>query len=130
MVNEMPTKFQYYYKQDHCKASSSKDANCICWHDEGTGHHKTEKHDDISSMLSWRSVSVVELLDCPCCGGKAQFSGCVNYVTIFCTNCGIRTNDEYGYDYEAIKIKVTNRWNKRATNALLCGERSESDNSK
>jgi transcription elongation factor Elf1 len=55
------------------------------------------------------------LLGCPCCGGVAQLSNNVNYTTIFCTNCGIKTSDEYGYDYEARKIKVTNRWNKRAT---------------
>lgn len=30
-------KRQYYYRVTECEAFSSSDANCICWHDEGTG---------------------------------------------------------------------------------------------
>ena len=28
---------QYYYKTNDCKALHATDAECICWHDEGTG---------------------------------------------------------------------------------------------
>lgn len=28
---------QYYYKMNDCKALHATDAECICWHDEGTG---------------------------------------------------------------------------------------------
>lgn len=28
---------QYYFKQNLCRALSAHDADCICWHDEGTG---------------------------------------------------------------------------------------------
>jgi hypothetical protein len=28
---------QYYYKINDCKALHATDAECICWHDEGTG---------------------------------------------------------------------------------------------
>ena len=28
---------QYYYKNNDCKALHATDAECICWHDEGTG---------------------------------------------------------------------------------------------
>lgn len=28
---------QYYFKQNLCRALSARDADCICWHDEGTG---------------------------------------------------------------------------------------------
>jgi hypothetical protein len=30
-------KYQYYYKTNDCKALHATDAECICWHDEGTG---------------------------------------------------------------------------------------------
>jgi len=28
---------QYYYRTNNCKALQATDAECICWHDEGTG---------------------------------------------------------------------------------------------
>lgn len=28
---------QYYYKNEACRAASSFDDDCICWHDVGTG---------------------------------------------------------------------------------------------
>lgn len=28
---------QYYFQKNECKADSAKDADCICWWDEGTG---------------------------------------------------------------------------------------------
>ncbi len=30
-------KYQYYYKNNDCKALHATDAECICWYDEGTG---------------------------------------------------------------------------------------------
>nr|WP_315237709.1 hypothetical protein [uncultured Albidiferax sp.] len=44
---------QYFYKQNDCSAYSSKDAECICWHDEGTGP-LAESPDEIRS---WRTVT-------------------------------------------------------------------------
>lgn len=46
--------FQYYYKNSECKANTSKDTNCICWHDEGTGLYKDERHDDETPVVEWR----------------------------------------------------------------------------
>jgi hypothetical protein len=46
--------FQYYYKQDGCKAKTSRDKDCICWHDEGFGPYKDEMHDSVTPMVEWR----------------------------------------------------------------------------
>lgn len=46
--------FQYYYKQDACKAKHSTDADCVCWFDEGTGPYKTETHDAEVPLVEWR----------------------------------------------------------------------------
>jgi len=45
---------QYYYKTLSCEAVSSKDDHCICWHDEGTGPRKDEKHEDEAPVVAWR----------------------------------------------------------------------------
>jgi hypothetical protein len=37
VVESNEARNQYYYKVDGCKAPNSSDADCICWHDEGTG---------------------------------------------------------------------------------------------
>jgi len=44
--------WQYYYRVDGCMAKESGDANCICWHDEGTGPFASEKRGE--SILEWR----------------------------------------------------------------------------
>lgn len=46
--------FQYYYKQDGCKADSATDKDCICWHDEGTGPYEDERHDAEVPLVDWR----------------------------------------------------------------------------
>lgn len=46
--------FQYYYRQSECKAQDAKDANCVCWHNEGTGPYKGERHDADTSLVDWR----------------------------------------------------------------------------
>lgn len=52
---------QYYYRVDACKAHYAKDADCICWHDEGTGPLGDEDFNlrfciDAKSVIkSWRA---------------------------------------------------------------------------
>lgn len=46
--------FQYYYKRDGCKAKDAKDGDCICWHDEGTGPYKDERHSAETPLVNWR----------------------------------------------------------------------------
>jgi len=46
--------FQYYYKQNECKAENSQDVDCICWHIEGTGPFKDERHDSEVLLVDWR----------------------------------------------------------------------------
>ena len=54
--------FQYYYKRDGCKAKDAKDGDCICWHDEGTGPYKDERHSAETPLVNWRiKPSNVEL---------------------------------------------------------------------
>ena len=45
--------FQYYYRQDGCVADKATNADCICWHDEGTGPYKDE-HDAEIPLVEWR----------------------------------------------------------------------------
>lgn len=49
---------QYYYQVNGCKAKLSTDANCICWHDEGTGPLGDEKFNAKYGLgeikLGWR----------------------------------------------------------------------------
>ena len=50
-------KHQYFYKNDACKASCATDAECICWHDEGTGPFFDERFDQKHwriCKLEWR----------------------------------------------------------------------------
>lgn len=51
---EKKLKFQYYWKQDGCNASAAGDKDCICWHDEGTGPRKDERHDAEVPLVEWR----------------------------------------------------------------------------
>lgn len=46
--------FQYYYKQDTCTAVDAKDKACICWHDEGEGPRRDERHDAEVPLVEWR----------------------------------------------------------------------------
>ncbi len=46
--------FQYYYKRDGCKAKDAEDGDCICWHDEGTGPYKDERHSAEPPLVNWR----------------------------------------------------------------------------
>lgn len=46
--------FQYYYKQDNCPAQGACDETCICWHEEGTGPCKSERHDAEVPLVEWR----------------------------------------------------------------------------
>ena len=45
---------QYYYKDNACKANTAHDADCICWHDEGTGPFPNERPDDPGTLKEWR----------------------------------------------------------------------------
>jgi hypothetical protein len=46
--------FQYYYKQDGCQAKQASDSNCKCWHDEGAGPYKDQRHTDDVPLVEWR----------------------------------------------------------------------------
>ena len=46
--------FEYYYKNNKCKAKSSDDKDCICWHREGTGVMADQKHTDDVPLVAWR----------------------------------------------------------------------------
>ena len=45
---------QYYYKRNRCQAKTAHDADCICWHDEGTGPFPDERPDDPAALKEWR----------------------------------------------------------------------------
>lgn len=47
------TKWQYYYKQNHCKATSAQEPDCICWHFEGKGPYPEERYSRYSTKY-WR----------------------------------------------------------------------------
>ena len=51
-------KIQYYYRVNKCKAKTAKDADCICWHDEGHGPFKDERHNDPETTKEWRIKEV------------------------------------------------------------------------
>lgn len=46
------SEFQYFYRVTNCKAESSDDADCICWHDKGTGPLAGE---ETNYSLTWRA---------------------------------------------------------------------------
>lgn len=48
------SEYQYFYKDDQCKATLAMDDDCICWHDEGTGPFKNESRDDPVDIVNWR----------------------------------------------------------------------------
>lgn len=60
-----------------------------------------------------------ELLPCPCCGGHAQFSSCVDYDAVFCVACGLRTREHRGADFTSGKRKTeaAGLWNTRSHEA-------------
>lgn len=45
---------EYYYRVDGCRAKDSDDPVCICWHKEGDGPCKDERHDSEVPVVSWR----------------------------------------------------------------------------
>lgn len=51
-------KHQYYYKNNNCNAASSRDPDCICWHDVGTGPHADSRPEDPATTIEWRIKEV------------------------------------------------------------------------
>lgn len=49
-------RWQYYYKQNQCTAQTAESADCICWHDEGSGPNRDAVHDRPyeDRWLTWR----------------------------------------------------------------------------
>ena len=48
---------QYYYRTSGCQALDSKDPQCTCWHDQGTGPFSDIKEGDtwrIGTPFAWR----------------------------------------------------------------------------
>ncbi len=45
---------QYYYKENRCQSQTAHDADCVCWHDEGTGPFPDERPDDPDTLKEWR----------------------------------------------------------------------------
>lgn len=46
--------WSYYFRVTECKAKTSRDGDCICWHTEGTGPFDMVRHDDADQFLEWR----------------------------------------------------------------------------
>ncbi len=46
--------FQYFYKVDGCPGEDADDNLCNCWHEEGTGPYKDERHDADVPVVNWR----------------------------------------------------------------------------
>lgn len=61
--------YQYYYKDNTCKAHSARDSDCICWHDEGTGPMGDVNRINGEVYLSWR-IKEGTLKPCPFCGSR------------------------------------------------------------
>lgn len=47
-------RWSYYFKVTQCKANTAQDADCICWHTEGTGPFDMVRHDDADQFLEWK----------------------------------------------------------------------------
>ena len=50
--------FEYYYRTNGCKAETAQDDDCVCWHVEGTGPYKDQRHDDVAPIVEWRARQV------------------------------------------------------------------------
>lgn len=60
-MNNAEKRYEYYTKVDSCGADDSDDADCICWHIEGTGVYPDAKPTDVFGALGWREApSVIE----------------------------------------------------------------------
>ena len=46
--------FEYYYRTDGCSAKNARSAECVCWHNEGAGPYKDQRHDDDTPLVEWR----------------------------------------------------------------------------
>lgn len=46
--------YQYYHKNNNCRADSVDGPDCLCWHDEGTGQYPKARHDISVYTLQWR----------------------------------------------------------------------------
>jgi len=56
--------YQYFWKMDKCPAKTAKDANCICWHDEGTGSFADRGVNDDKELwpkLEWRTKPIIQI---------------------------------------------------------------------
>ena len=56
----MPPTRQYYYKVDRCQAAVAAAADCICWHDEGTGPLA-----DSAVAKTWRAKPIADVQEVP-----------------------------------------------------------------
>ena len=54
--------FEYYYKVDGCPAKQAGDGDCICWHAEGTGPHKNERHNSEVPYVKWRIKPLMKIM--------------------------------------------------------------------
>jgi hypothetical protein len=48
----------YYWRDDECPADRSRDENCICWHEKGTGPFPDALPSDPHSRLEWKKKTV------------------------------------------------------------------------
>ncbi len=66
-------------------------------------------------MTNKDSNGNIPLKPCPCCGGSAHVSSCVDYLLIFCGNCSLRTDEfrQGSYLDNTRLMKAANNWNKR-----------------
>ena len=79
--------------------------------------YKAECHDMPARLLPKpKNERGIELKPCPCCGGRAQTSSCVDYDKVFCTSCGLQTEENrqwFGGDKAERMAASVAVWNRR-----------------
>lgn len=58
----MKEQYEYFYKNDHCKAADAHAGDCICWHKQGTGPYSNAWPEDPmpDQRLNWRQARKVD----------------------------------------------------------------------
>lgn len=85
----------------------------------GDGETIIEAVSDLLSLIEFMAEKDaddnVSLKPCPCCGGSAHVSSCVDYLVIFCGGCGLRTQEfrEGCYTENKRLMNAAHKWNKR-----------------
>lgn len=91
----MMTVRQYFYRMSACKALGARAADCICWHDEGTGPLAYTPQSELPK-LRWRTKPEMKVVRvCNACNWKGHTDRMLGSIGPLCPECGETTEVEW-----------------------------------